>query len=107
MKESDIQKDILNYCAAVGIFARRRNSAGRQKMKGYWINLGEKGAADIWGILKGGRHFECEVKIPGKKPTDEQLQWLRDCANFGALAFWTDSLEEFVGTINNHFKGTK
>lgn len=95
--ESDIQRTILAYCAVSRIFVKRRNVAGAQQLNGgRWVRLGTKGMSDLWGILKDGRHFECEVKAPGKKPTDDQLRWLDEVRAAGALAFWADSLDGFI-----------
>lgn len=100
LRERDIQASILDYCAKTGIFAQRRNVAGMQRLTGgHYVRLGTKGEADIWGILRSGRHFECEVKIPGKEPSDEQRAWLEDCKAAGALAFWTDSLDDFMKRV--------
>lgn len=101
-RERDIQQSILDYCAKAGIFARRRNVAGAQRMPdGSFVRLGTKGQSDIWGILKYGKHFECEIKRPGEEPSDTQMQWLRDCASAGALAFWTDNLDEFIEIVKH------
>lgn len=103
-----IVKSILEYCEVSGIFARRRNIAGAQKLQsGNWVRLGTKGEADIWAILKGGRHVEIEVKKPGEKPTPEQFEWLRQCAAQGAFAFWCTSLDEFIECIDKAQKGVR
>lgn len=97
VKEKDIQKAILDYCHAMRIFVQRRNVAGIQKLNGdRYVRLGTKGMADLWGIAKSGRHWECEVKRPGNQPTPEQQQWLDNCAASGACAFWTASVDHFI-----------
>lgn len=45
------------------------------------------GDPDIYGAV-GGIHVEIEVKQPGKKPTDLQLQRLRQWAAAGAACLW-------------------
>lgn len=95
--ETAILKDILGYCAQAGIFAKRRNVAGAQRVHGHFIRMGEKGQADLWGILpRSGRHWECEVKQPGEKPSDKQMEWLNNCRASGAAATWVTSLDNFV-----------
>ncbi len=93
---SAVVKPILDYCAKSGIMAFRRNVAGVRKMRGSWVKLGVKGQADIWLILKGGRHGECECKLPGEELNEDQKQWLEDCARQGAFCFWVTSLDEFI-----------
>jgi hypothetical protein len=94
----DIVKPILDYCNQVGIFARRRH-LGAYLIGNRRVKSPEAGRADLWGILRSGRHFEAEIKKPGEKPSDEQLEWLGDCARVGAVAFWTDSLDGFIKII--------
>ncbi len=96
--ESEIVASILQYCEAAGVFAKRRQ-LGAYVVRNRRVKSPESGRADIWGILKSGRHFECEVKQPGEEPRPEQMEWLRVCADAGALAFWTDSLDEFIEIV--------
>jgi len=99
VRERDVQAAIIDYCHAEGIFVRRRNVAGGQKLTGgRYVRLGTKGEADLWGILCG-RHWECEVKRKGETPRTEQLAWLELCAQAGALAFWVDSLDDFIAIV--------
>lgn len=94
--ERDVQRLIVDYCKAHSIFVQRRNVAGVQKLSGNrYVQLGKRGQADLWGILRGV-HWECEVKRPGEKPKPDQVEWLTDCAQAGARAFWADSLEMFI-----------
>ncbi len=96
--ERDIQRAILDYCAAHRIFVQRRNVAGMTKIKDSYIRLGTRGQCDLWGI-KNGMHWECEVKRQGKEPTPEQWKWIHMCWEAGARAFWCDSLEGFIENI--------
>lgn len=96
-----VLQPILDYCQTAGIFAQRRNVGGLRRGKQY-VAFGKAGQSDLWGILKGGRHFECECKAPGEEPNDSQLQWLADCARQGALAFWVDSLDDFISVIGDY-----
>ena len=106
--ESAILASILKYCGQAGIFAQRRNVAGAQRLTGgHYVRLGKKGQSDIWGILKGGRHFECECKKPGEQPTPEQVKWLTQCACEGGYSFWVTSLDEFISVIDRATKGVR
>ena len=97
MSETQIKRDILDYCAKAGIFAKRRNVAGVQRMHGHFVKLGDKGMVDLWGILRfSGRHWEYELKKPGKEPTEKQMEWLEECKSLGAYVGWGDSLEDFI-----------
>ncbi len=92
--ERDVKKAILDYCAMRRIFVQVRN-VGAVQIDSRFIRFAKPGQADLWGII-GGRHFECELKAPGKKPTEAQLQWLDDCRAQGAIAFYCDSLDMFI-----------
>jgi len=56
---------------------------------------GGVGASDLLGIMRGSGIFvACEVKVPGKKPTEEQKTFLRRVASAGGIAFCAHSSEE-------------
>lgn len=46
-----------------------------------------------------GRALWCEVKVPGKKPTPEQYEFLDKMEAAGALSFWCDSPKEFIAHL--------
>lgn len=57
------------------------------------------GFADLHGhLVPSGRAFYIEVKQPGKKPRQDQLAFLNRMHESGALAFWTDNLQD----VDNH-----
>ena len=47
----------------------------------------------------GGRAFWCELKTPGKKPTDEQFDFLEKMKTAGALSFWCDNPNDFIAQL--------
>lgn len=54
--------------------------------------------ADINGIWVG-RPLFIEVKVPGKKPTPEQQEFLEDARKHGAIAFVAHSLDEVLNEL--------
>jgi len=94
LRERDLLHLILDYCAAMRIFVQRRN-VGAFKIGTRYIRFAKPGQSDLWGLY-GGRHFECELKRPGKALTEAQFEWLAECRNHGAIAFMADSLETFI-----------
>lgn len=80
MKESDIQKGILDLLAAERVFHVRMNSGamfGEHKGKKWAVRFGEKGMADILVIPKVGSWtipaLWIEVKNEkGKQPDDQK-----------------------------------
>lgn len=95
--ERDVLKSILDYCAVEKIFIHRRN-VGAVKADSRYIRFSKPGMADLWGIYRR-RHIECEVKRPGEVPSKAQLDWLVECDEAGACAFWCDSLDGFIRLI--------
>ena len=53
-----------------------------------------RGFSDIHFLLKGGRAGYCEVKRPGRKPTEDQAEFLQRCTDAGALAFVASDCEQ-------------
>lgn len=95
-KEGDIVKGCLEllrlrHCLAVRINTtgiRRTDKSGKQ----FWTFNGTVGVSDIIGCLPDGTMLAVEVKMPGKKPTQEQLDFLEMVASKGGFAVWVDSV---------------
>lgn len=53
-----------------------RRNVGEAKLRGgHTVHFGIKGQADIYAMLRGGRHVEIELKAAGKQLSPEQKQW--------------------------------
>lgn len=96
--ERDVQAQMRAWLVAHGCVVHRRSVAGARKMPdGSVMTLGQTGQADLWGKLPDGRHFELEVKRPGNRPTQAQVDWLTAMNGRGrdrSVAFWADSLAD-------------
>ena len=56
------------------------------------------GFPDKFGVLSSPKHlrgkfYAFEVKVPGKKPKPNQLQWLQWIEDHGGLCAWVNSVE--------------
>ena len=96
MKESDIQEEVMkilfNHPRVAWAFVV---TTGKIKGRGgHWITLGFPGLPDIIGQLRDGRVLAIEVKVPGKKPTDEQLEFIQCVNDNGGLAMWADDASQ-------------
>ena len=102
MSESKLQKEILKalkehpkvgwaYITSAGTV--RGMGGGRP------FNIGTPGMSDILGQIRDGRLFAIEVKIPGKKPTELQIQFIADVNKFNGVAGWVDSIETAVKIV--------
>mgnify|MGYP001559777725 CR=1 FL=1 len=103
MKESHIQKAILDYLKLKGILCfKHRNVGIYKKDTGKYIPLayGEKGIADILGCTPDGRFIACEVKVPGKKPSPDQVVFLDKVKKQGGIAILAYSLDDVMKVIS-------
>lgn len=94
MKESKIQTAIMNLLLVHHqVSWAYVTSAGGFRVKGGYVTVGFKGLSDIVGQMKDGRFLAIEVKVPGKKPTEAQLDFIDTVNTANGLAFWCDSVE--------------
>ena len=92
MKESTLTAHIMWYARRFGCFA----------VKWHMSMYGSGGMPDIYILVPAKPHaipLHIEVKVPGNVPTQRQSKVLRDLQKGGAVAFWTDSLNEVVQLI--------
>ena len=97
MKESEIQKKIVNMLRNHPLVAWCYvTSAGYVKglNGGTMFKIGVVGMADIMGQLKTGQLLAVEVKVPGKTPSKEQLEFIDTVNKNNGVAFWVDNVEE-------------
>lgn len=78
------------YNHTVGVFYTRTGDR---------IRIGTPGEADIWGVAPGGRAIFLELKMPGKKPRQNQLDFLAAMKSMGAISGWCTSVEEAVRIV--------
>lgn len=96
MRESDIQKAILDWLCRKGIFHWRCNLGGvRRAGKGLTRNT-MRGFPDIAGIIPGGKGqlFVVEVKTPSGKLSAEQARWREHLEMRGCLYILARSVDD-------------
>lgn len=111
MRESEVTKQCVGYLRIRGASPRRRNVGGvRQIYKGKerYIKFGEKGQSDWWMILPdgSGRHVEIEFKSSEGWPTKDQICWMIDINEQGAIAFWVNSLNMMIRVYDHIMNGS-
>ena len=89
-RESKIQRAIMVRLSRLGIRLWRRNVGAMTDPSGNFVRFAAPGQSDLWGIDRNARHWEVEVKRPGNKPTQKQLEWLKDMTARGCVAYWAD-----------------
>lgn len=105
-KEGGIQKAIMDYLRLKGVVCfKHRNVGIYKKDTGSYIPLpsGEKGISDIIGCLPDGRFLAVEVKCPGKKPSPDQLDFLKRIWQSGGVGLVAYSIDDVMGA----FEGNK
>jgi hypothetical protein len=111
-RETTPEKDVLRRCMArlghLGWRAFRRNVGAvrfvesNDEEKARFIRFSEPNQADIWGKTRHGRHFEIEIKRPGKVPTAGQMEWLRYMNTSrpdDSVAFWVTDAEAMTRIV--------
>ena len=101
--EKEIQKEILAYLKAKGVFAWTDVQGSFQ----HSYNTKEtEGQSDIQGILSEGvnkgRFLGIEVKARGGKLRPKQELWLNRARESGAFVFIAFSLDDVITTFKEH-----
>lgn len=94
MKESDIQRQILDYLAKRHVWHRRFNS-GVARIGGRYVRFGTPGLPDILARPRKTLVW-IEVKQPGKYLTPEQRQWKEESEKFGDIFITARSVEDVM-----------
>jgi hypothetical protein len=101
ISETDIQRSIMDFLHARGIFCWRNNSTGIYDpvRKIYRKNTGKysiNGVSDILGILPGGKFLAIEVKSASGKLSDDQKFFINQIKLKGGVAFTARSIEDVI-----------
>ena len=111
VKESDIQSQIIDYLIWRGIFVWRNYTGpivrGGGARKVFFTPNPAIGAPDIMGVLDNGQMLAIEVKTSKGKLSPEQVQFLENLRQRGALVIVARSLgdvEDAMPAIAKTFK---
>jgi hypothetical protein len=105
LSEHDVQSQILDHLATIGMFAWRNNKGAFKKGKHFVRFGGKDGAPDIMAIQPtvdpayGCEFYGIEVKAVGKKQSDAQRQWQADCEKAGGCYILAYSLEDVIAGL--------
>ena len=121
MLENDVVRGCLDYLRLIGIFAWRVNTMGTYRGEGAYSFNGMAGVSDIIGVLpqsvdciteEGTVAATCgnilciECKRPkeygGKKPTNEQMSFLKRIKEDGGIALVVHSVDELKEQLEEH-----
>ena len=97
--EHILQSHIITKLCSLGYYASNHTVGEFYPKTGAKIHIGTHGESDIWGVTPTGRAFFLEVKMPGKKPRQDQLDFLEAMKKQNAIAGWCTSVEEAVEIV--------
>lgn len=90
MRESQIEKKVVDYCRKHGIYTRKFTSPAN------------RGVPDRI-MLKNGKVLFLELKALGNRPTDLQEHELKVIREHGGNAHWADSYAAAIFHIDRTF----
>lgn len=93
MKESDIQRQILDYLALKRIFHYRNNSGAFVDSNKHFYRFGALGSPDIICVING-QFVGIEVKAPKGKVSDHQKEFQKKLEAAGGKYILAHSLED-------------
>lgn len=84
------------YVLGHGVYDRLIATGAIKKGEAQFLRFNFKGAADITGMLRGGKRFECEVKADRGVVSDEQTAFIEAVNGGGGLAFVARSVNDVM-----------
>ena len=90
--EADVRKDIKDYLVAMSWFVFHIHQEGYRVYKGISDYI----------AVKHGQVIFIEVKKPGGKQSQEQIQFEDNIISHGGLYFCVDSLDKLIRQMSGH-----
>ena len=97
--ETILQNKIIVALCENGCFAVNHTVGDFFTKYGALVSVGKPGESDIWGHRPDGKAFYLEVKMPGKKPRRDQLEFIEAMKNSGAIAGWCTTIPEALSIV--------
>ena len=99
-EETSLQNKIIVALCERGCFAVNHTVGKFYTEYGAEVKIGTPGESDVWGHRPGdGRAFYVEVKLPGEKPRENQLDFIEAMKRTGAIAGWATSIPEALEIV--------
>lgn len=100
MNETDLMHSVMLKATLMGNTIFRSNVGKVKTADGRWFDTGlPKGHSDLYGFRPDGRVFYIETKMHPRKPTKEQLMFLKTVINKGAIGGVAYTLEEAISIM--------
>jgi hypothetical protein len=97
--EGVVQMQIRQFLEAKGFKVLRQQSGVFRGHVGL-VRVGEKGVSDLIACSPSGAFIAVEVKKPGGKPTEEQLDFIDEINKRGGVALVADNLGDVIQALN-------
>ena len=97
--ETILQNKIIVALCEHGCFAVNHTVGDFFTKYGSLVSVGKPGESDIWGHRPDGKAFYLEVKMPGKKPRRDQLEFIEAMKKSGAIAGWCTTIPEALNVV--------
>jgi hypothetical protein len=113
--ERQVSEQVREAARVFGLELKRRNVGAGVNPSGRTVRFGDRGDADFYVCLPGGRLMDVEVKAEGFEPRklrggekrhfDEQLARLRATHARGGFALWVDDGRVFLLALQHVLQG--
>ena len=105
LTEAELLRQILLAIGSRPDVRLWRKNVGAAMSGGRFIRFGTPGAADLLGLLQGGRFLAIEVKSATGRLTPEQRAWGEMVQRFGGTYLVVRSVEEAVSAVEEALHG--
>lgn len=87
-----------------------RRNVGAAKIRGFTVRFALPGQCDLYGMTRGGQHYEVELKGPGKKLEPDQVKWRDWCLEWKVphivltamkMETETETVERWISELEN------
>jgi VRR-NUC domain len=95
MKESEIQKQILDYLSLKRVFHYRQNSGAFKTDAGGFYRFGTPGIPDIICVIRG-KYTGIEVKAPKGKQSEHQKEFQKNLEGAGGEYILAYDLDDVI-----------
>ena len=98
-RETELQNRIIVALCERGCYAENHTVGDFYTKYGGRVSVGKPGQSDIYGHRPDGKAFYIEVKLPGEKPRQNQLDFIEAMKNTGAISGWATSIPEALKIV--------
>ena len=98
-RETVLQNQIICALCERGCYAENHTVGVFYTKYGGKVSIGKPGQSDIYGHRPDGIAFYVEVKLPGEKPRQNQLDFIEAMKRTGAIAGWCTSVPEALNIV--------